>query len=233
MTQRIAIIDDEADILELVSVSLKRSGFDTREFMDANSFFAYYRSHPLPDFLILDLMLPQTDGYEVCRILRKDPIFSAMPIMMLTAKADEIDKVVGLELGADDYMTKPFSPKELVARVKAILRRSAMSATTQSNTEKSIIQLENILTINSDRFEVIVSGQKIELTTTEFKILELLCRNIGIVYSRDKILDYLWGNEKAVIGRTIDVHIKNLRDKIGSAGKYIKNIRGLGYKIEL
>lgn len=233
MNNQIAIIDDESDILELVSLSLKKYGFTTKEFLNFELFSEFYATNPEPILLVLDLMLPGYDGYEICKILRKSEKFASLPIIMLTAKAEEIDKVLGLELGADDYMTKPFSPKELAARVKALLRRSGLYSLADNTASSKIIKIKDILMINPERFEVFVFDQKVDLTTTEFKLLELFCTNIGIVYSRNRILDYLWGNEKAVFDRTVDVHVKNLRDKIGEARKYIKNIRGLGYKFEI
>jgi len=150
-----------------------------------------------------------------------------VPIIMVTAKGEEMDKVLGLELGADDYMAKPFSPKELVARVKAQLRRHGLLAQ-----EPRKIEIGGILTLDLTKYEVTLSGSRIELTSTEFKILELLSSKKGWVFSRDKILNYLWGDEKAVVDRTVDVHIRHLREKLGDAAQFIKNIRGVGYKLE-
>jgi two-component system phosphate regulon response regulator PhoB/two-component system alkaline phosphatase synthesis response regulator PhoP len=225
MGKIIAIVDDEPDIVELVSVNLKRAGFTVHGFTTADRFFSFLKSQT-PSLIILDLMLPDTDGLEICKRLKKTDEFAAIPIIMLTAKADETDKILGLELGADDYVTKPFSPKELVARVKVALRRLSTKDATQK------IELGGILTLDTEKFEVKVAEEKIELTSTEFKILQVLASKPGWVFSRDKILDYLWGREKAVLDRTVDVHVKNLREKLGAAGAFIKNVRGIGYKIE-
>jgi two-component system phosphate regulon response regulator PhoB/two-component system alkaline phosphatase synthesis response regulator PhoP len=225
MSKVIAIVDDEPDIVELVTVNLKRAGFTTHGFTTAEKFFTFLKAQT-PDLVILDLMLPDADGLEICKHLKKKDELAAIPIIMLTAKAEETDKILGLELGADDYVTKPFSPKELVARVKVALRRLTQKEVTQK------IEIGGILTIDTEKFEVKVAGEKIEVTSTEFKILQVLASKPGWVFSRDKILDYLWGREKAVLDRTVDVHVKNLRDKLGAAGKFIKNVRGIGYKIE-
>jgi DNA-binding response OmpR family regulator len=224
----IAIVDDEEDIVELVSHHLKREGFLVKEFYKGRDFFSYLNSI-IPDLVILDIMLPGIDGLEICKILKSKPKTRSIPIIMLTAKAGEADVVVGLELGADDYVVKPFSPRELVARVKSILRRL-------HDTEGSEdIITHGPLSINADRYEVTVDGISIELTTTEFKILEVLSEHKGFVFSRDQLLKKkrLWGDDKLVYDRTIDVHIKNLREKLGKAGDMIKTIRGVGYKLEL
>jgi Response regulators consisting of a CheY-like receiver domain and a winged-helix DNA-binding domain len=171
-------------------------------------------------------MLPDADGLEICKFLKKKDDFSAIPIIMVTAKGEETDKILGLELGADDYVTKPFSPKELTARVKAVLRRKTKEEPTR------VIEIGQMLSINPDKFEATVEGGKIELTSTEFRILELLASKKGWVFTRDKILDYLWGDEKLVLDRTVDVHVKNLREKLGKAKTLIKNVRGIGYKVE-
>jgi two-component system phosphate regulon response regulator PhoB/two-component system alkaline phosphatase synthesis response regulator PhoP len=170
-------------------------------------------------------MLPDTDGLEVCRRIRKSERLADIPVIMLTARGDEADKVVGLELGADDYVTKPFSVKELVARIHAVLRRPG-----GAETGPRIVV--GPLVIDLEKFEVTAGGERIELTATEFKILQLLASRKGRVFNRDQILDHLWGNEKAVIDRTVDVHIRNLREKLGEAAALIKNIRGVGYKLE-
>lgn len=222
----IAIIDDEPDIVELVSVNLKKSGFKVKEFLEGNSFLEYLKSN-IPSLIILDLMLPDSDGFEICKLLKSNEKYAEIPIIILTAKSEETDKVLGLELGADDYVTKPFSPRELVARVKAILRRETKSAKSQR------IEIANMIEIDFDKFEVYVEGEKVDLTSTEFKILKLLSEKIGWVYSREQILEYIGSQEKGVLDRTVDVHIKNLREKLGPAGKLVKNIRGVGYKLEV
>ena len=224
MDTRIAVVDDEPDILHLVSIHLRKAGYMVEGFPDGSSLMRYLSSG-MPDLVILDLMLPDLNGFEICTMMKNDAALSSIPIIMLTAKGQEVDKVTGLEIGADDYMTKPFSPKELVARVKAVLRRTAPA-------KQAIISIEGI-TIDPEQFEVTVRQELVNLTPVEFKILHLLAVNRGKVFSRERILDHLWGNEKAVIDRTVDVHIKNLRDKLGPAGDLIKNIRGVGYKLQV
>ena len=226
MNELIAIVDDEPDILELVALHLEKASFHAARFSEGEEFVNYLDSR-IPDLVILDLMLPDMDGLEICKTLRRDPRYSAIPIIMLTAKSEESDKIVGLELGADDYVTKPFSPKELVARVKAVLRRKSPSIPV----ENQITIGENLI-INPEKYQVTVDEKELNLTTTEFRILHVLSQNKGIVFSRNQILDHLWGSDKSVLDRTIDVHIKNLRDKLGKAGNFIKNIRGVGYKLE-
>jgi DNA-binding response OmpR family regulator len=223
MGNRIAVVDDEPDIIHLVSIHLKKAGFSVDSFLNGTSLLKFLAAN-IPDLVILDLMLPDLDGFEVCKMMKNDSRYASIPVIMLTAKGQESDKVTGLELGADDYLTKPFSPRELIARVKAVLRRTTPS-------KHGTLAIGEI-TIDPERFEVIVEQQHVNLTPVEFKILLLLSQNQGIVFSRERILDHLWGNEKAVIDRTVDVHIKNLRDKLGTAGDIVKNIRGVGYKVQ-
>lgn len=224
MRKIIAVVDDEPDILELVSIHLKKAHYTVETFGEAESFFRFLNKTK-PDLLILDLMLPDSDGMDICRYMKRKEQFSSVPIIMLTAKSDETDKVLGLEMGADDYVIKPFSPRELVARVKAVLRRG-------ERVEDEVIDIGKILEILPRKFEVRVEGKKIDLTTTEFKILKTLAARVGWVFSRRQLLDELWGHDKVVIDRTIDVHIKHLRAKLGKAAKFIRNVRGLGYKLE-
>jgi two-component system phosphate regulon response regulator PhoB/two-component system alkaline phosphatase synthesis response regulator PhoP len=226
MSSYIAIIDDEPDILELVSLNLKRSGFRVKEFSEVEPFYRSLRTE-VPDLIILDLMMPDVDGFEVCKHLKNQESFASIPIIMLTAKTEETDKVLGLELGADDYVTKPFSPRELVARVKAVLRRRD-----RKEPETRKILINNSMSIDLEQYDVEIDGKKIDLTPTEFRILQLLASKKGRVQSRDQILSFLWGEDKYVIDRTIDVHIRHLREKLGNAAACIKNVRGLGYKIE-
>jgi len=226
MNEFIAVVDDEPDIVDLITLHLKRAGFRADAFPDAQSFLDSLEKH-VPDLVLLDLMLPDMDGSEVCKLLRKREEWASIPVIMVTAKGDESDKILGLELGADDYVTKPFSAKELVARVKSVLRRQ------KSPAEAKKLQVGDRLTIDLDKHEVAVKGRKVDLTSTEFKILRLLASKKGWVFTRDQILDYLWGHEKIVLDRTIDVHIRNLREKLGpEAADLIKNIRGVGYKLE-
>jgi DNA-binding response OmpR family regulator len=220
----IAALDDESDILELLRVNLKKAGFRFEGFQEAETLYRFLQKE-VPDLILLDLMLPDMDGLDVCRHLRKNENSGGIPVIMLTAKDQETDKVLGLELGADDYVTKPFSVKELVARIHAVLRRGGQAL------DGRPIAL-GPLAIDPGKHKVTLAGGLIDLTATEFRILYLLASRRGRVFTRDQILDHLWGHEKAVVDRTIDVHIRNLREKLGTAASLIKNIRGVGYKIE-
>jgi len=220
----IVAVDDEPDLLELLALHLRRAGFRFHGFENVGGFLEFI-GDTVPDLIILDLMLPGADGLDVCKGLKRSESLGRVPIIMLTAKGGEMDKVLGLELGADDYITKPFSPMELVARVKAVLRRPAAPDVTH---RIAVGKLE----IDPEKHEVLYDGRRIHLTSTEFKILKLLASKKGWVFSRDQILDYLWGHDKAVVDRTVDVHIRNLREKMGPASELIKNIRGAGYKLE-
>jgi DNA-binding response OmpR family regulator len=225
MNKLIAVVDDEPDIVDLVTIHLEKSNFNVKGFFDSKSFLKSLKAKT-PDLVILDLMLPDADGFEVCKYLRADERYSTIPVIMLTAKGGESDKILGLELGADDYVTKPFSPKELVARVKAVLRRQ------KQKVESKKREIADMVTIDKEKYQVFVSGKRVNLTPTEFRILDLLASKEGWIFSREKILDYLWGDEKVVLDRTIDVHIKHIREKLGKAAKLIKNVRGIGYKLE-
>jgi phosphate regulon transcriptional regulator PhoB len=221
----ILVIDDEADLVELVLYNLKKEGFSVDSASDGETALSKIKKSKY-DLLILDLMLPGIQGTELCRILRNDPEISSIPIIMLTAKAEEIDRIVGLEIGADDYVTKPFSPRELVARVKAVLRRTA---------EKPIIEKilgAGDLEINIERYTVSIKGTLIKLSATEFKLLLFLAERKGKVFSREQLLDAIWRDEAFVEPRTVDVHIRRLRAHIEddpANPRYIKTMRGIGY----
>ncbi|MFQ6108433.1 MAG: response regulator [Candidatus Aminicenantales bacterium] len=225
MKKRIAIVDDEPDIVELIALHLRRAGFEVEGYQEAEPFLKSL-SFRSPDLLILDLMLPDADGLDVCRYMKRKEELASIPVIMLTAKGTETDKVLGLELGADDYVTKPFSPQELVARVKAVLRRPI------PRKEEEKLEIGDILVIYPSKHEVYVEGKRVNLTLSEFKILHLLSSRKGRVFPRDQILDHLWGQEKAVIDRTVDIHIHHLREKLGKAAAMVKNVRGVGYKLE-
>jgi two-component system alkaline phosphatase synthesis response regulator PhoP len=221
----IAVVDDEEDIVELVTHNLEKEHFKVEPFYDGESILEYIKKNR-PDLIILDLMLPGIDGLEVCKFVKKDEQTNAIPIIMLTAKGTETDKVVGLELGADDYIVKPFSPRELIARVKTVLRR------VESKKQMSKIIKTEGLTIDLSKYQVLINNKKIELTTTEFKLLSILISRPGWVFNRDQLLDELWNYDKVVVDRTIDVHVRNLRKKLGKYGDYIKSMRGIGYKFK-
>jgi len=226
VNELIAIIDDEPDILQLVTLQLKKNGFRTAGFAAAAGFYDFLKEKN-PDLIVLDLMLPDSDGIEVCKYLKGNPQTAVIPIIMLTARAEEFDKVLGLEIGADDYVTKPFSSRELIARVRAILRR------TQSAQANNLLKVTDGLTIDLQKYMVLADGKPIHLTATEFNLLKIMAQKPGHVFSREYLLEQLWGNDKIVVERTIDVHIKNLRDKLGAYGKLIRNLRGIGYKLEV
>ena len=225
---KILIVDDEKDIVDLVAYNLEKEGYETLKALDGEKALQLIRTKN-PDLVILDLMLPGIQGLEVCKRIRKVPETAAIPIIMLTAKGEEIDKVLGLEVGADDYITKPFSVKELMARVKALLRR----ADVRKAPDKADAFEFKGLRIDLKSYEVTVNGRNVNLSPTEFKLLRFLSQNPGRVYSRDQILDRVWGDESYVEPRTVDVHIRRLRSRIEhdeSRPDYIVTVRGAGYK---
>jgi two-component system alkaline phosphatase synthesis response regulator PhoP len=223
---RILVVDDENDILELLRYNLEREGYPVACVASGEAALQEIERFP-PNLIILDLMLPGLDGLEVCKIVKNNTLTATIPIIMLTAKGSEADIVIGLELGADDYITKPFSPREFIARVKSVLRRS----TSESTSEADIIRRHEIV-IDLSRREVIVEGDPVTLTTTEFEILRLLARRPGWVLTRDQIIDGVRGDNYAVTDRSVDVHITGLRKKLQNAGKYIETIRGVGYRLK-
>ncbi len=223
--KHILIVDDEADLVELVSYNLKKEGFTLDSASGGETALSKMRKDKY-DLVILDLMLPGIQGIELCRILRNDPKTAGLPIIMLTAKGEEVDRILGLEMGADDYITKPFSPRELVARVRAVLRRS----TEKPLTEK-ILKIGE-LEIDRERYAVSIKGKPIKLSATEFKLLLFLAERKGKVFSRGQLLDAIWRDEAFVEPRTVDVHIRRLRSHIEedpANPRYIKTMRGIGY----
>jgi phosphate regulon transcriptional regulator PhoB len=223
---RILIVEDEPDISELVRYNLEKQGFATGSARNGQEAMRKVRSESY-DLVVLDLMLPGMDGLEVCRAIRSDRVLSAIPIIMLTAKSEEVDRVVGLEVGADDYVSKPFSPRELVARVKAVLRRSA-----REEAPGQKLMRAGKLEIDAAGYTVKKDGAALELSAMEFKLLLYLARRPGRVFTRDALLDAVWGEEAFVEPRTVDVHIRRLREKIEddpSRPLCIQTTRGLGY----
>lgn len=223
----IYIADDELNIRRLVAFGLKDNGFDTAEFPDGSQLMAAVKKRS-PDAIILDWMMPQPDGLAVCRMLRENHATRSIPVLMLTARGEEIDRVLGLEIGADDYIVKPFSVKELCARVKAVLRRS----TRQGDEGETLLSAGN-LSVDIVRHTVTKSGKPIELTAKEFDLLVMLMKNSGKVLTRDTLLDKVWGVEYYGDTRTVDVHVRYLRQKIEENSEepaYIQTVRGVGYK---
>ncbi len=225
MPKRIVIIEDEADIIGLVTHYLEKEGYRVTAVRDGAQGFRQLKTDR-PDLLILDIMLPEMDGLEICRRVRADSATAALPIIMLTAKGEETDRVVGLEMGADDYLTKPFSPKELVARVKALLRRAERR---EAAPERYVY---GDLVLDPVRHEVRLKGLEILLTAKEFGLLERLIKERGRVLTRDALLDKVWGYDADVISRTVDVHIRRLREKIPFLKDRIQTIKPFGYKLK-
>jgi two-component system, OmpR family, phosphate regulon response regulator PhoB len=222
MPQTILVVDDERDILELVRLHLTQAGFRVQTAGDGRQALEAARRTP-PDLIILDLMLPLMAGTEVARELRTNDKTRSIPILMLTARGEEVDRVVGFELGADDYVVKPFSPRELILRVQAILRREA---TPQEDRPLVFPPL----TIDSASHSVSLSGRELNLTSTEFKLLHRLAKRPGRAFSRDQLLSDVWGYTEDVESRTVDTHVKRLRAKLGRIGEWIQTVRGLGYR---
>ncbi len=226
MRSRIVIIEDEKDLVELLRYNLRKEGFEVEDFSSGRQGFEHLRRHPA-DLLILDIMLPDDDGLELCRRLRAHERTRLLPVIFLTAKGSEVDRIVGLEIGGDDYVTKPFSPRELVARVKAVLRRRDRSASPPEVIEVGDVHLD------AATREIRVRGQPVELSALEFKLLHFLLSQPRRVFSRDRLLDEVWGSEHFITPRTVDVHIRRLREKIEvepDKPQYIQTVRGSGYR---
>jgi phosphate regulon transcriptional regulator PhoB len=228
MDKTILVVDDEKDIVELVAYNLVREGYRVAKAYDGHQALQYIRENK-PDLVILDLMLPGISGFEICRMIRKKPDTEGLPIIMLTAKTDSVDKIMGLEIGADDYMTKPFDVRELLARVRAVLRRWETHATPEDVDKISLPGLE----VNFRTYEVTVEGKKIDLGPTELKLLQFFVMNPGRVYTREQLLDHIWGSESFVEPRTVDVHISRLRagiEKDKDNPSLVLTVRGIGYR---
>ena len=226
MSKTILIVDDEADILEMLKYNLEKEGYAVLTARQGKS--ALDQVKRKPDLILLDVMMPEMDGWEVCRKLKQDPNTSAIPVLFLTAKGAEVDEVVGLELGAEDYIVKPISIRRLVARVKAVLRRYDMSK--DSLTTQETIRIEK-LEINVPNYTVTIDTREVTLTRKEFETLVYLIQHRGRVISREMLLNVVWGENVHVVDRTVDVHISKIREKLGSYGDLIETVKGVGYRV--
>ena len=222
-TEKILVVEDEKSISKLIRYNLEKAGFETVAAKSGEEAIQILDKQEI-NLVILDIMLPDIDGLEVCRIVKQNKSLKNIPIVMLTAKAQEVDRVVGFELGADDYVTKPFSPRELVLRIKAIMKRGKVE-----ESPKEILTADEI-NVNIPKHEVTVKDRIIELTQIEFKLLTTLIERRGRVQDRERLLSDVWGIDTMVETRTVDTHVKSLRSKLGKAGKFIETIRGIGYK---
>jgi two-component system phosphate regulon response regulator PhoB len=225
MKPKILVVDDEPDALEILGFKLKESGFVPVFARDGAQALRAARDER-PALIVLDLMLPEVEGLEVCKLLRRDPLTATTPILMLTARAAEMDRILGLELGADDYVTKPFSPRELVLRIKKLLARAKAP-------EEAAAQLRfGELEIDVPRHSVTINGAAVGLTATEFKLLEILARRRGRVQTRERLLQDVWGYDNPIDTRTVDTHMRRLREKMGDTARYLETIRGVGYRFK-
>ncbi|MGD8869866.1 MAG: response regulator [Gemmatimonadales bacterium] len=224
-TEKIVVIEDEADILEVIEYNLRREGFDVVSSESGEDGLEKVES-AAPDLILLDLMLPEIDGIELCRRLKSDPLTAGIPIIMVTAKGEESDVVLGLGVGADDYVTKPFSPKELIARVKAVLRRGKLRVDTE---RKDRIVRDGVV-VDIKRHEVRVDGESVSFTATELRLLHFLASHPGRVFTRDHLLSRVIGEDAIVIDRNIDVHVRAIRKKLGAHRDLIETVRGVGYR---
>ncbi|MCX6934799.1 MAG: response regulator transcription factor [Verrucomicrobia bacterium] len=225
MNDRVLVVDDEKDVRDLIRLNLRAAGFDVLEASTGAEGLAIAK-HDLPSVIILDLMLPEMNGVEVCRALRRNPATSRIPVLMLTAKSTEDDKVEGFECGADDYVTKPFSPRELILRVRAVARRQPDQGVAKPSPVRSgSIQLDR------GAMTATILGKKLVLTTTEFRLLELFVRRVGNIQSREVLLSEVWGYQANLDTRTVDTHVRRLRNKLGKVGAMIETVRGSGYRL--
>jgi two-component system phosphate regulon response regulator PhoB len=227
----VLVVDDEEDILELVSCNLEREGFRVDRARSGSEALRSIRQTS-PDLLVLDVMLPDLPGTAVLRSIRMDHATQRLPVILLTAKTEEIDRVVGFELGADDYVTKPFSPRELMLRLRAVLRRAGQDGPSEPGNPPESPLRHGMLELSRSRHQCSVGGEPIDLTVKEFALLHTLMERPGHVFSRERLLARVWGNDVHVTPRTIDVHMKRLRDKLGQSGSGIVTVRGVGYRLE-
>lgn len=227
MDATILIVEDERDIADLLRYNLQEAGFKT-DYVRNGADALQRAIEKTPDLILLDLMLPEVDGMIVCRLLKNDPRTKNIPVVMVTAKTDEKDRVAGLELGADDYIIKPFSPREVVLRVSAVLRRIHIGKQTESTKQ---IETHGV-TIDLDKHQVLTESGPIDLTATEFKLITLFARSPGRVFTRDILMDVIWGQDYYGIDRTVDTHVSRLRRKLGEFGKHIETVHGVGYRFK-
>ncbi len=220
----ILIIEDEQDVIDLLALHLRKAGEFAISIAEDGALGLKKARAEMPALIILDLMLPRMPGLEVCRILKTESATRHIPVVMLTARAEEVDRIVGLEFGADDYVTKPFSPRELILRIKAIMRR-----TSDEKTDEKLVA--GVISIDPARHHVLVNGKSIKLTSVEFKLLATLVRRRGRVQARDRLLNEVWGYEAAIDTRTVDTHVRRLREKLGKAADEIETVRGFGYRL--
>jgi two-component system, OmpR family, phosphate regulon response regulator PhoB len=227
MPKRILIVEDERDLVATLEYNLKREGFQTQAATSGEQAWSALEREPLPDLVLLDLMLPDVPGTEICRRIRGEERTRALPVIMVTAKGEEIDRVVGFELGADDYVSKPFSVRELLLRIRAVLRRADRP---DGGTEESAEIVFGVLRLDLPGHRLWVAGEPLKLTALEFRLLTTLLGRKGRVQSREVLLSDVWGIDGDVTTRTVDTHVKRLREKLGAAGEYIETLRGVGYR---
>ena len=227
MPSKVLIVEDDPDIVDILSYNLKQADLKVTSVPDGSSALAEVKRR-LPDLILLDLMLPKVDGLEVCRLLKGEPETKNVPIIMITAKGEEVERIVGLELGADDYIIKPFSPREVVLRVRSVLKRSV------ANSQKEItakIEANGVI-IDIDRRQVNYKGKPIDLTATEFDLLLILAKTPGRVFTRNLLMDLVWGQDYYGVDRTVDTHMSRLRQKLGGGGKNLQTVHGIGYRFK-
>ncbi|MEO7934549.1 MAG: response regulator [Chthoniobacterales bacterium] len=223
MSEKIIVVDDEVDVADLIAFHLQKAKYTVLTVADGAAALPLIREE-MPALVVLDLMLPGVSGLEICRVLKSDPKLARIPVIMLTAKAEEVDRIVGFELGADDYVVKPFSPREFVLRVNAVVRRNAPGSVPDRLVAGEIA-------VDRTKHTVLVAGRPVDCTATEFKLISILIERRGRVQSRDRLLSDVWGYEAAIDTRTVDTHMRRLREKLGRYGAYLETVRGFGYRI--